>query len=317
MEIRLYEEWMRPQVLTLFSNEYGRTESELKEVHANFYDHEFQKKRCIRIAALDGSQVVGFQTLFYWPYVKNNKVYRSLQSGNSIVHPSYRGKGMFQKLLQYLDDHQQELQIDFLMGFPVEASYRSFIKNTWKNPFDLIWYLKVVNPAGFLFSKNRLAKMFDKQPALFMVSRTDDIFRLQVDETFHSWRIGFSNPENHFYYNYKLSGEQLTFGLKFFKRNKYFNELIIGELRSTTYDPEFLHKAMRSLVQKARQSLCVSALTVALVENSGTGFLRVVKKNGFIKTKKKIYFITKTYDKVIDVNDPEKWELYRGDIDSW
>ena len=143
---------MRPQVSALFSAQYGTELSVVEKTQEGFYGHSFQREKSIRIVALDGTKVIGFQSLFYWPYQKDGVNYNSLQSGNSLVHPEYRGKGIFQTLLQFLDDYNKDLKIDFLVGFPVEASFKSFLKNKWSNPFDLVWQMKIINPFGFLFS---------------------------------------------------------------------------------------------------------------------------------------------------------------------
>jgi GNAT superfamily N-acetyltransferase len=150
MEIRLYEDWMKQQVHQLFSKQYGRTDDEVAMTMEQFYEHPFQKDKCIRLVAMDGDKVAGFQSLFFWPYQKNGKLYHSFQSGNSLVHPDYRGKGVFQQLLRYLDDYNKNLNIDFLMGFPVQMSYGSFMKCNWDNPLNLVWYIRFLNPFAFL-----------------------------------------------------------------------------------------------------------------------------------------------------------------------
>src|SRR5689334_1140363 len=125
MEITIttYAPWMRDQVAELFSLQYGFNKEEFARKMDRFYDHPFQKDRCIRVVALDGEKVAGFQSFFYWPYAFKGKTFNSYQSGNSLVHPDYRGKKIFQKLLNFVDEKKQELRIDFLMGFPVEDSY--------------------------------------------------------------------------------------------------------------------------------------------------------------------------------------------------
>jgi len=317
MEIRLYEDWMESQVIKLFSNQYSRTVSELTEIHSKFYNHPFQKDKCIRIVSMDGEVVTGFQTLFYWPYQKNNKVYRSFQSGNSIVHPDYRGKGIFQKLLNFLDENNKDLNIDFLMGFPVEASFGSFVRNKWANPFNLHWYLKLINPFAFLFSKKNFEKRFDSFPLLNSNNSSDNIFRLHIDNSFNSWRNGFRNSKNYFYFNFSDENKSITFGLKMNVRSRFFHELIIGEIRTYTNDIHFFRAAIKKLVRKTRSSLCFTAITIALVESKDSNILKLLKKENFISTKKQIYFITKSYNNNNEINISENWELYRGDIDSW
>ena len=143
MLIQKYEDWMRPQIVALFNAEYGTVEQSFDQLFVNFYEHPFQLQHGIRIVALDGESVAGFQSFFYWPMMHGGIVIRAYQSGNSLVHPEYRGKGLFAKMLNYIHDEHSEFQFDVLIGFPVEASYNSFIRNGWLNPFNLQWHVKL------------------------------------------------------------------------------------------------------------------------------------------------------------------------------
>ena len=92
MEIGLYEDWMRLQVSKMFSNEYHIKEEIFADLMEKFYEHPFQKDKCILIVAKEGQIITGFQSFFFWPYEMNGKTYNSYQSGNSLVHPNFRGK---------------------------------------------------------------------------------------------------------------------------------------------------------------------------------------------------------------------------------
>lgn len=315
MKIGLYEDWMKPQVIKLFSNQYGTDEKVVEKVHAGFYDNDFQKKRSVRLVAVDGDKVVGFQSLFYWPYENNGKVYHSLQSGNSLVHPDYRGKGIFQKLLNYIDENNHDLKIDFLMGFPVEASYGSFLRNKWLNPIDLVWYVRLLNPLAFLFSASGVKKKFDASPIPIDQCIPNDCYRLYRSEEFYQWLQGFRNMDQYSYFNFSENENKISFSLKYNKRNRWFTELVIGDIVSNNDDEQFIQKAFSKLSRKAFSCLGITALTVAVNEHSPSIKNKVIKKR-FLKTSKKIHFITKPYI-IRNVEDPGKWELYRSDIDTW
>ena len=75
MEIGLYEDWMKPQVAKLFCLQYGVNEDNFSKLIDNFYEHPFQKDKCIRIVAKEGKTIIGFQSFIYWPYEYNNKTY--------------------------------------------------------------------------------------------------------------------------------------------------------------------------------------------------------------------------------------------------
>ena len=95
------------------------------------------------------------------------------------MHPDYRGKGIFQKLLSYLDNHQKELNIDFLIGFPIIDSKNSLLRNNWVNLFNLQWYIKLLNPFSVLMPVNidKLKRVFNDK--LIHNLEKPDYIRLQ------------------------------------------------------------------------------------------------------------------------------------------
>ena len=148
---------MNPQVIRLFSAFYGTPENEVLNIQNKFYGHSFQNGKAIKIVALMDDKVLGFTSFSYWPYKKKGVLYNSFQVGNAMIHPDYRGKGIFPKLLKYVDDNFQNLGVDFLFAFPhITASYPSFMRSGYMNPFDLIWGIKMINPFAFLLSTELL-----------------------------------------------------------------------------------------------------------------------------------------------------------------
>ena len=316
MEIGLYEGWMKPQVAQLFNKQYGVSEDDFAKLIDDFYELPFQKNKCIRIIAREGDLIIGFQSFFYWPYTFNNQTYNSYQSGNSLVHENYRGKGIFQKLLNYIDEHSKKLEIDFLVGFPVEQSKNSFIRNNWKNILNLRWYLKIINPAAFLFNFKELHQSFDALPLVKAEDSVSNFLRLHKTEEFNTWRNNYSSAV-YFYYNYTKGDQTITFQLKSNKRNKWFNELIIGDIACSSFDYQLIKEAFIGLKIKIRKKLSVTSLTIALNEHTENPLKSILKNLGYIRTKKEIYFIIKSFSDNITIEDPSKWILYRSDIDTW
>jgi GNAT superfamily N-acetyltransferase len=317
MEIKLYEDWMKPQVNKLFSMQYDRPEEEVAVTMDNFYEHPFQKDKCIRLVSMDGDIVTGFQSLFYWPYEKNGQVYHSFQSGNSLVHPDYRGKGIFGKLLNYLDEYNKDLNIDFLMGFPVQMSYGSFMKNKWANPLNIVWYVKLLNPFAFLFSIDGITSKFDQQLKPVEQKIPANSYRLAKDAAFENWINASRDQQPYCFFHYNEGENAISFSLKTNQRNRWFNELIIGDIRTNSSDEAFIKKAFSKLSRKAFATLRVTALTIALNEDASVPVFSVIKSLGYAGTKKSIYFITKSYGRNKDIEDKQNWVLYRSDVDTW
>jgi GNAT superfamily N-acetyltransferase len=307
---------MQSQVAGMFSAQYGVDPGHFSRLMNDFYDHPYQKDKCIRVVALDGKKVIGFQSFFYWPYTFNGKTFNSYQSGNSLVHPDARGKGIFQKLLGHIDEHKEQMQIDFLMGFPVEESRKSFLRNNWENILDLRWYVKPVNPFSILFGEEerRLSDHFDeKYPEA--VEYLPGQFRLSSDPGFCSWRKAYSGKR--YYHVYEQGDHRAVFSLKFNRRRSFLRELIIGDIRSSSYEASFIREALRDLLRATRKSKCITLLTLALNERSRSHVHIRLKENGFRPVSKSIYFIVKPFAMGMEILEPANWCIYRSDIDTW
>ncbi|HEY9083407.1 MAG TPA: hypothetical protein VIN73_08725 [Vicingaceae bacterium] len=313
ISITFYTEKMKGEVVNLICNQYGYEKVKYITFFDLFYSNSFQKK-AIMIVALDGNKVVGFQSFFYWPYSKNGKTYNSYQSGNSIVDSSYRGKGIFKKLLHFIDD--KNLSIDFMVGFPVEDSYKSFIKSNWKNPFNLQWYLKTNCLLSVFFKPNHkiLEQKFETiQKA--NINGNSDLIMISDENDFVSWRKGFYKNQ-HYYFNYSNDTNTCQIGFKLNIRKKYLKELIIGQLNGDIDNLPFLEEALLAFLKQIRKIKFITFVSIA-INTTNTKMLSTLEKLKFKKTDKKIYFILKEMNKKISEADFPNWVLLRGDIDTW
>jgi hypothetical protein len=315
MTIQKYEDWMRPQVVELFDLEYGTDKGSFDTLFQNFYEHSFQQKQCIRIVSLDGEIVSGFQSFFYWPVsIEGNQVL-SYQSGNSLVHPQYRGKGIFAKLLNYIHQPESGLPHDLLIGFPVEASYNSFIRNKWLNPFNLQWYVKVMSPVTSLFSNPelQLKKKWGERKKESLAS-SNKVISVEQTASYDDYRFAYESGD-YYRYTFEQNGEKVMFELKAQRRKKYIKELIIGKMIASKLDQALINSALKSLIKEVKCSANFTMLSFAINPLS-THLTASVDCNGFKKIDKQIYFISKgpIAEKTTDWSN---WWMFRGDIDTW
>lgn len=315
IQISFYQEWMKSQVIELICNQYNYNVNEYEIFFNSFYNNAFQEK-AIKIVALDNNKVIGFQSFFYWPYLLNGKRVNSYQSGNSIVSNNYRGKGIFQKMLNFIYENPTNIPIDFFIGFPVEASYKSFIKSKWDNPFNLVWSVKLNNPLSILFSinKQRLLNDFEscQTPNL---SSNNCGFKLYDDSNFIKWRESYYKTE-HYFFTYNLNGDTCQIGFKINIRRKYFKELIIGQINSNNYNESFIEIALIEFLKKIKKISFISFISIAYNPNEIV-INNLVKKLKFKLTNKKIYFIIKDFSKISEIKKKSSWSIFRGDIDTW
>jgi GNAT superfamily N-acetyltransferase len=315
MTIQKYEDWMRPQVVRLFDMEYGTGEAAFDRLFGLFYEHEFQRSNCIRIVAVDGERVAGFQSFFYWPVVLDGREIRSYQSGNSLVHPDYRGKGLFGKMLNFIHEPGSGFDCELLMGFPVEASYNSFIRNKWHNPFNLQWFVKPMNPILALFSnpEKQLRKAWGERKMLdFKPDQNCSAVAQRAD--FDDYRMAYETGD--FYrFTFEENGRKAYFEMKAQRRKKIIRELVIGKMLLSEVDQNFMERALEALAKEVRKHANFTLLSIAL-NNQSSAQQQAALRIGFRRIEKQIYFIAKGKC-ADDVKDWGSWWIFRSDIDTW
>jgi GNAT superfamily N-acetyltransferase len=314
MEIASYESWMRSQVIELFAMEYGVSPEQFEELFVQFYEHPFQANKGIRIVAVEGQKVGGFQSFFYWPIESGGELRLTYQSGNSLVHPDFRGKGLFAKMLNYIHEPGKGFDFDFLIGFPVQASYNSFMRNQWNNPFDLQWFVRPVSPLrSFIGDEN-------KRNERFYGSRVPQTLHLPQSHTGVAQHLEFDN----YRFNYQkdplyrvaveLNGDRALFELKSQRRKTLIREMVIGKAAFTSMDSKFVRYAFGELIRQVSKCGTSAILSIAVNPNVSV-LVETIRHFQFRPINKKIFFITKGISP--DVRDWDNWSFFRGDIDTW
>lgn len=316
MNILRYEDWMRPQVIQMFVQEYGVKFGEFEQLFIHFYESDFQRDRSIRIVAVEGDKVGGFQSFFYWPLSKNNVIIPAWQSGNSLVHPDFRGKGLFAKMLDHIHRPESGFDAEFLTGFPVEMSYNSFIRNKWNNLFNLQWYVKPASPLLSLMRYGSTVIHPDYENATHGDFSTDDeILRVSQTTDFDRYRSGYQSGD-HGRLIISSHGLECRIDFKIQIRKKIIRELIVGKILFNSWNNpqrclELFREAMKKLNVKHRPTLFSIACNPHY-----EALAQLIASTGFRKIDRSIYFITKGRN-AAQFQDARQWDIQRADIDTW
>ena len=313
-----YEDWMGPQVIELLASVFARDLNDEAVLFRRLFEHPFQRDRALRVVAIDGDRVCGFQSYLFWPYKLGARELESYQSARSAVSPLYRGQGVFARLLQY---QWPTVTPEVITGFPVAASYGSLVRNGWVSPLDLEWFVRFMHAGSQLTGQSRAieTRSFDLDPVELESSCPPDSLALSKDVKFREWRLNYSiGLRRPTYFHFVDGDEVVQFEVKVDTRRRA-RFLVIGDIVRSSLDDRLLRGAMRALVGEARKDRSLAGLAIAL--NRGyrdTRLLRAVRHSGFIRVRRRgIHFMVKPRGDDGSLAEPGNWWLLRGDIDSW
>lgn len=309
------------QVRELFINEYGVEHIGINgEFFEKFYNSYYQKDKAIALVAMCGQEVCGFQAFFYWPFTLNGRTINSYQSGNSLVSPKFRGRGIFGKLLSHIESEEYKEKVDFVIGFPVEMSYGSFIRMKWSNPLDLQWFVKIINPASIFNKKNINIQDYGFTTNNISVNEyvKQDCYILSGDSDFVEWRRSVrSHREQQVYYFYYRENDSIFKAELKLKIRGRIKELIIGGISTNIDDEQFLKSGFNALVKKIKYSN-ITILSICLNKDYDKKIIeKILHRNLFFQIKKKIYFIYKNISKKYHLDNINNWKLFMIDVDTW
>jgi len=314
-QVVFYEDWMKMQVIDMTCNHYGYKKEDYIKKFTNFYENEFQKD-AIKVVVLEGKKVTGFMGFSYYPYQLNGQSIRSFQAGNVIVHPDYRGKGIFFKMVTLLNEKYKEKNIDLLLGFPVTAAYNTYIRNGWENLFNLQWFIKINFLLSPLFPINlhKLSSKFSEPKRTNLKNYTNQLY-LNDSNDFVEWRKQFMRDKI-YYYSYEDNKNVVQFGFKLNIRKKIIRELIIGEISTSLYEEGLLITAFKDFLKKFKSIYFISIISIA-INTEDHILLNTIKKMGFRIIDKKIFFVTKNFTSNTELQNKSNWSPLRGDLDTW
>lgn len=146
------------------------------------------------VVAVDRDKIVGARNLLLAEmWVKDRKV-KSAQPCDTMVHPEYRGKGLFSRMNQVAIEHFKERDYAFFYNSPNHQSRPGYLKQGWRIVTQTEILLITANPGNLILCKlkNKPAARIIAPPFKLISSfyRSNKVqysgdYRIEVNENFH------------------------------------------------------------------------------------------------------------------------------------
>ncbi len=333
IRISLYEPWMLDQISKLHANWRGDSSYNIRvQIEQRFFD-KYSSDLSYIVVALEGNRVVGTQTYTKWPYRFGSRIFRSVQSGLTLVDKEYRGRGIFQRMLEYGDEVLQDNCVDFVTGFPVDESYRGFIKNGWLFLGSPILYLRPINILNLraFFSRKDPTSLSDIRRAGIPRLSIQDLLNIQGNRLFGNNHIVtlrdkdtmiyryLNKVESYNYYEYSEKAEYITFICKLLSTHG-FKELAIGDISTNSTSICFLKRAFKNLYLGINSNSSIDAISI-LINGSIKPLSAFLVANLYIPVFGRAKFIIKPIclneREIALIKNYSNWNIMLSDIDTW
>ena len=326
IDIVEFQPGMVPGMVEMFLFEYGGDRYQIEAKVRHRFDSEAVRLReGINLLGLAGERVVAMQAFTPWPYCRPGQPYSSLQSGNSLVHPDFRGRRIFLRMLAEGNRIASAKGMDFFMGFPGEESYGAFIRDKWIDLGRLRFWTRPVNPAEAFRQRRKkyvpTHSLDIAQPLTVesLATGTQDVaagFRLSQERHFLEWRYSSERNENYRYFQYARLGQKVSFVLRL-NSSRGLREVWIGQIRKHACTTFFLASALRALSREVRRDPSIAALSLAMLSPLPSTCL-ALGMAGFIPNQLAPPLIVKPLKAIPGLIDRSQWrETCLEDIDVW
>ena len=160
--------------------------SEEEKKTSSFFHWQYNKNpqgKALIVLCIDedkNDSIVGQEPIIPMALSVDEKDVQGSLSINSVVHSSYRGKGIFSKLVDSLPELGLKRGISCVYGIPNTKSYNAFLKQGW---FEIVKLPLLVRPLNFSYYFNNSLKK--------ILNPFDSIWKIKGDiqsssEEYHS-----------------------------------------------------------------------------------------------------------------------------------
>ena len=141
--IRLFKRKDLESLLSLYKDVWPNRGIDEGDWNWKYRDNPFGKS--LILVAVKEEKIVGHEALWYMPLSVDGINQLSYQSVDSMVHPDYRGRGIFNNLIARSMEVCSTLTCPIIFGFPNRSSYKIYTKFGWLSGSSFHRFIKILN----------------------------------------------------------------------------------------------------------------------------------------------------------------------------
>jgi len=315
---RDYQDDDEYQILTLYK-QVNEREMTLDHWTWKFTKNPFGKS-VIKLT-FDDKKLIGFYAVIPMSVQVESDLVKAALSVNTMVHPDYRGHGIFAYLGKEAYQVCEQKGVRFVYGFPNRNIYLPRIRNLgWKGFGKMsILQKKLESSAGVVSGTKNICEIdkFDTRVnSLWETVRTNHLVIVPRTMDFLNWRFVQHPIVEYAKYIFADKGNEVVgyMVLKIYTRGDEANGHIVDMLCTNEKDVvrSLLRFSYDYFIRRGVRSLSCWMPEVSLCA-------QVLKEEGFIREEFETYFGVKTLDKedglLRNVEQFSNWYLTMGDSD--
>jgi len=313
MEVRLYNPQDRNALMKLNLDEYPFMANWFESRFHTLYECKEQSQKAKIFIATENNELAGAFSYVHWPIHHAPNADKTYMMLGLVVSPKFRGRGVFLKILDRLDQEAIHDGASIMCGFPVPISNPGFVKKGWNNLFDLTWYIKPINPLAVLRRRDFRLHYFSQEVPANM--QPDSFLQTTADKDFWLYREGLMPEWESYWFTKNIHNQMLHLNFRIQQRMG-LREAIIGKIYPGNADKQTIKSFLKAFSRTLVKEGSVSLLSTAINDKCPSATQSAIS-GSFFRTKKKIHFINKTYTGYQYGMQAEHWNLMRGDIETW
>jgi hypothetical protein len=240
------------------------------------------------------------------------------------VHPEFRRRGIFSRLLAEGNSLAQQRGVDFFTGFPGPMSHRGLLKDGWSELAITRWWVKPLRP--LVGARQRRKEGVPDHPLeigepLSLASRQGIAlegagqFLMSTDQEFLHWRFPARTREGYREFVHESGGHWVALTLKL-GSDHGLREAVIGSIRADVPDRRLWRAALAALSREARRDRDLAVISFMLPARRSR-YDALLLRAGYFPSRTAIPFLVKPIADDPLVLDPRRWHVSAEDIETW